>query len=370
MAFTDLLKQGVPLAPYTSIGLGGKADWFAEITEAEALREGLAWAAHEKVPALVLGGGSNLILPDEGVRGLVLRLAFTGVQIETESPESDFAFVTAAAGTNWDELVVATIEAGLSGIECLSGIPGTVGATPIQNVGAYGQDVSQTIARVECLDRATLQRRLFANEECRFAYRQSRFKTSDRNRFIVLSVCYRLHCKQIRELRYGELKERLRDRQGSDDALSFKGVGGLRAIRETVLELRRGKSMVLDPGDPNSRSAGSFFLNPVLAAEDVKRIARIAHQRGVERPLPEYPAPGGTKVPAAYLIEHAGFQKGFRRPGAAISANHTLALINPGDGTRRNLLELAEEIQAGVSRVFGVRLEIEPEIYGTPETMQ
>ncbi|MCR9144024.1 MAG: UDP-N-acetylmuramate dehydrogenase [bacterium] len=398
MAFPDLLKQDEALAPYTTIGLGGRADWFAEINDVAHLHEGLAWAAREKIPALVLGGGSNLILPDEGVRGLVLRLAFSGIRIEADDQQTadqdagdrldggGGVLATAEAGTNWDEFVQATVEAGLSGVECLSGIPGTVGATPIQNVGAYGQEVSQTIERVVCLDRATFEHRAFTNEQCEFAYRQSRFKSRDRNRFIVLSVSYRLRRHAIAELRYGELRQRLEARFGAADAGGGQtsghsgvagttlalpaGVPGLQAIRETVLELRRGKSMVLDPQDPNSRSAGSFFLNPVLDSEDVERVARIALQRGADQPPPQYPAPSGIKLSAAWLIERAGFQKGFRRPGAAISANHCLALINPGEGTRLNLLELAEEIQAGVLRVFGVRLEIEPEIYGTRETMQ
>ena len=319
--------------------------------------------------------GSNLILPDAGVRGLVLRLAFSGIRIDEASavtksvPAStgaDQVSVTAAAGTNWDELVQATVEAGLSGIECLSGIPGTVGATPIQNVGAYGQEVSQTIEAVECLDRATLQRRLFKNEECDFGYRHSRFKSSDRDRFIVLSVSYRLNPARIAELRYGELRDRITERFGAEGPPG--GAPGLRAIREIVLELRRGKSMVLDPGDANTRSAGSFFLNPVLPAEDAEQLVEAVRRRGIETEPPRYPAPDGVKFPAAWLIEKAGFQKGFRRPGAAISTNHSLALINPGGGSRRDLLELAAEIQRAVEQAFGIRLEIEPEIYGLRET--
>lgn len=372
MAFIETLKQDAPLAPHTSIGLGGNADWFARVTDVNLLCEGLTWAAREKVPALVLGGGSNLILPDEGVRGLVLQLAFSGIRIETEDSANSgaerLASVTAAAGTSWDDLVASTVEAGLSGIECLSGIPGTVGATPIQNVGAYGQEVSQTIEQVECLDRATLERRVFTNEECEFAYRRSRFKTTDRDRFIVLSVRYRLHAGKIQELRYGELKQRIVERFESGQIPA--GIDGLRAIRETVLALRRSKSMVLDPADPNSRSVGSFFMNPVLSPEEVERISAIAMQRGSETEAPSFPGRAGTKIPAAWLIERSGYSRGFRRPGAAISENHCLALINPGDGTRRKLLELAEEIRVSVHRIFGVHLEIEPEIYGTPETMQ
>ncbi len=375
MAFSDILKQDVVLAPYTSIELGGRADWFAEVQDVDQLREGLRWAAREKVPALILGGGSNLILPDAGVRGLVLRLVFSGIRIDdaSASPEgassaagADSVSVTAAAGTDWDELVQATVEAGLSGIECLSGIPGTVGATPIQNVGAYGQEVAQTIEVVECLDRATLQRRLFTNEECDFGYRHSRFKSSDRDRFIVLSVRYRLNRSRIAELRYGELRDRIAERFGAKGPPA--GAPGLRAIRETVLELRRGKSMVLDPEDANTRSAGSFFLNPVLQPEAAEQLVQAAKRRGIETEPPRYPAPAGVKFPAAWLIEKAGFQKGFRRPGAAVSTNHSLALINPGGGTRRDLLELAAEIQRAVEQAFGVRLEIEPEIYGLRET--
>lgn len=365
-AFLALLQQDVPLAPRTTIGLGGPARFYADVNDVTVLCEGLSWAAREKLPVLILGGGSNLVLPDEGVQGLVLRLAMSGIRLEDSSQNGEERIVTAAAGTPWDTLVETTVDAGLSGLECLSGIPGTVGATPIQNVGAYGQEVAQCIESVECLDRATLQRRVFSAAECDFAYRQSRFKAADRDRFVILSVGYRLRSGYIHELRYGELQERLAARFGSIKNLPA-GVAGLRAIRETVLELRRGKSMVVDADDPNTRSVGSFFMNPVLAPADFERVRQVAVERGHTAGPPAYSGPTGTKVPAAWLIEHAGFSRGYRRPGAAISSKHTLALINPGDGTRRNLLELAAEIRVGVERVFGVRLEIEPEIYGLPE---
>lgn len=384
--FVQLLREQEALAGHTTIALGGPADYFARVKSLDEVRAGLAWAAAEKLPVLILGGGSNLVLPDAGVRGLVLQIAIGGIDVVDSSDTTET--IAVGAGVPWDELVNWSVARGLSGIECLAGIPGTVGATPIQNVGAYGQEVAQTIQLVEVLERATGTVRQVPAAECEFEYRQSRFKQADRDRFVVLRVCFRLGKERIEPPRYAELQRLLRERfpelsfdSGASEAKASANrpmqlnerVAVLETIRDAVLTLRRSRSMVVDLADPNSRSAGSFFMNPIVSADQLTMITRRIHEvcgAGVE--FPAYPAGGDserTKLSAAWLIERAGFLKGLRRPGAAISGNHCLALVNPQDGTesRRAILELAAEIQAGVRRNFGVDLHIEPEIYGVAE---
>ena len=245
----QILHENIPLAPLTTMGLGGPARYLAECTSLAEMRDCLTWAEAEGLPVQVLGGGSNVLFADAGYSGLVLKVGLSGVVFNG-------ATVEVAAGEDWDAFVQCCVERGLAGVECLSGIPGSVGATPIQNVGAYGQEVKDTIAEVRALDRQTLEEIAFAPAECGFAYRQSRFKGADRDRFIVTSVTYRLDDSGQPQIRYPELR-----RHVSDDRPT------LATVRDTVLALRRGKSMVIDPQDPNSRSVGSFFLNPVIDAE-------------------------------------------------------------------------------------------------------
>ena len=347
----DILQKNVPLAPYTTIGLGGNARYFATCESVDELREYLRWAAVIGLPVQVLGGGSNILFADAGFPGLVLHTGLRGVDF---ADEGDMVQVTAAAGEDWDAFVRTCVERGLSGIECLSGIPGQVGATPIQNVGAYGQEVAQTVHRVRALDRHSLELFEFFAEECRFAYRQSRFKAEDRDRYIVTEVVYRLRRNGSPELRYPELRRRIAEKLDLDALQS--GAPALTAVRDAVLALRRAKSMVVDPDDPNSRSLGSFFLNPVLTEAEFA----ILRER-VDDPdsIPTFPAPDRIKIPAAWLIEQAGFHKGYRRGRSAISEKHALALVNL-NGTTRELLILAAEIQDGVFEKFGIHLEREP----------
>ena len=295
-------------------------------------------------PVLVLGGGSNLVVCDEGFPGTVVRVATRGVTISN-------GLVTAEAGEEWDALVARTVAEGLSGIECLSGIPGRVGATPIQNVGAYGQDVSETIAGVRVYDRHERRVRAFTPAECAFTYRHSVFKGDDR--YVVLSVSFQLEeTGESRPVKYAELARRLGVEPG--------GTVPLQEARDAVLALRRGKGMVLDPDDPDTRSAGSFFTNPVLTEEELRLLSERAEG------FPAFPEPGGrTKTSAAWLIDRAGFAKGHARGPVRLSTKHTLALTNPGpEGTARDLLALAREIREGVREAFGVTLVNEPVFVG------
>ena len=316
----------MPLSDFTTLRLGGPAGRLVEArTDAELI------AAAGDADALLLAGGSNVVIGDAGVPGTVVRILTRGV-----AREGDVLHV--AAGEGWDELVAHAVAEGLAGIECLSGIPGSVGATPIQNVGAYGQEVSDTIVSVRALDRRAGAVVDLAPERCGFAYRDSMFKRTP-GAFVILRVSFALRPGGVPgPIRYGELADAVGD------------APALPQVRDAVLALRRSKGMVLDPDDPDTRSAGSFFTNPILDAAALPDGA------------PAFPQPDGrVKTSAAWLIQHAGFAKGHGNPdGIAISSKHVLALTNRGHGTTAELLALAREIQDGVQAAFGVWLEPEP----------
>ena len=349
------MREHVPLAPYTTLGLGGVARYFVECGGENEIREALIYGRERALPVCVLGGGSNVVFLDAGFPGLVLRITIGGREFRDGSaPE-----IQAGAGVDWDTIVRGTVERGWTGVECLSGIPGTVGGTPIQNVGAYGQEIADTLVRVTCLDRTTLTRRVFTAAECGFGYRDSRFKREDRGRYIVLDITARLARDRRPTLRYPELQAAVARVGALDTASPGQGVA---IVRDAVLALRRGKSMVLDPLDPNTRSAGSFFMNPVLSAAAFGQLEARWRALGGAGSIPTYPAAdGAVKVPAAWLVERAGFPKGYRRGGAGVSARHALALVNLG-GTSAELLALADAIVGGVEQRFGVRLAYEPEV--------
>lgn len=338
---TFILRENIALASLTTMGLGGPARYFAECTTLPDMRTCLMWALGEGLPVQVIGGGSNVLFADAGYRGLVLKMGFTGMTFSGDTVE-------VAAGEDWDGFVQCCVERGLAGVECLSGIPGSVGGTPIQNVGAYGQEVKDTIVEVRALDRLTLSETSFAPAECDFAYRQSRFKGANGARFIVTSVTYRLDPSGQPQIRYPELRRHLTDAQPT-----------LAAVRDAVLGLRRSKSMVIDPQDPNSRSVGSFFLNPVVSA------TAFAALQDRYPSIPHFPDAAGVKVPAAWLVEQAGFHKGLQRGGVGISERHALALVNRG-GTTHQVLALAGEIRDAVEQTFGIRLVQEPVLAEEP----
>jgi UDP-N-acetylmuramate dehydrogenase len=338
------IARDVPLAPLTTLGIGGPAARFVRVTTLAELREVLA----DEPRVLVLGGGSNLVIGDGGWDGLVVQIGLPGVDIERHD---DHAIVTAAGGVVWDDFVAQMVEAELAGVECLSGIPGLVGATPMQNVGAYGQEVANTLVRVRALDRTTGALVDFEPARCGFAYRTSMFKGSDR--WIIVEVAFRLARTNLSTpLSYPELTRAL--------GIGDRDRAPLADVRRRVIELRRGKGMVVDEGDPESRSAGSFFTNPIV---DADAFAAFAARLPAGVTPPTWPAAHGmTKLSAAWLIERAGFTKGYTVGRVGVSKKHALALVNRGGATARELLALAQEIQAGVRERLGIELVPEPVI--------
>ena len=343
------------LRDHTTLRLGGPAGaWVEAATEAE-LVDAVGAADSQGEPLLVLGGGSNLVVADDGFPGTVVHVATRGIVADVDDsgdPSCSGATVTVAAGESWDDLVAHAVERGWFGIEALSGIPGSVGATPIQNVGAYGQEVSQTIARVRVWDRVLRGVRSFAASECQFGYRSSRFK-SDPTRHVVLDVTFQFRMGSLAApVRYAELARTLGVAEGQRAPLGD--------VREAVLGLRRGKGMVLDAGDHDTWSAGSFFTNPFLTAEQAAALPADA---------PRWEQPDGSvKSSAAWLIERAGFGKGYASAAAgervSLSTKHTLALTNRGGATTEELLVLAREVRDGVHERFGITLVNEPVTVG------
>ena len=345
------------LADYTTVRLGGPARGFVRASTEEELIEAVRAADASGEPVLVLGGGSNLVVADEGFDGTVIQVATRGV---SRGPGQGPATgtVTVAAGEDWDAVVARSVAEGLAGLECLSGIPGLAGATPIQNVGAYGQEVAETITRVRVYDRKTSEVLDIPNEQCGFGYRTSRFRGADR--FVVLSVTFGL-AVQVRSVpvRYAELAAAL--------GVSPGGQVESTEARSAVIELRQRKGMVIDPADPDTRSVGSFFVNPVLDAGAMAGVEAAARARcGPGTRVPRFEAGDGlVKVPAAWLIERAGFGKGYHPgDGARISSKHTLALVNSGSASTAGLMALAREIRDGVRDTFGVWLAPEPVLVG------
>jgi UDP-N-acetylmuramate dehydrogenase len=367
MAGTARTRERVTLADYTTLRLGGPARRLVAAATDEQVVAEVRAADDRGEPLLVLGGGSNLVVADEGFPGTVVRVATTGVRRAGNG--RDPVELTVAAGEDWDTVVAGCVGEGLAGLECLSGIPGLAGATPVQNVGAYGQEVAERIVSVRVYDRRRGAVTDLPGTACGFGYRTSTFKRSlsggaVTGRFVVLGVRFRLLASDLSEpVRYPELARALGMPEG--------GRAPLAAVRAAVLGLRRGKGMVLDPADPDTRSAGSFFVNPVVDGDDFAAVERAAQVRsGPGTRVPRYPAGDGkVKVPAAWLIEQAGFRKGHPGPEvgggrARISAKHTLALVNPGGATAAALLALAREVRDGVRDTFGVELASEPVLVG------
>lgn len=353
------LQENVPLAPLTTLGVGGPARWLARVPDVAALRDALALARRERVPVFVLGDGSNVVVADAGFPGLVVQLGDADVRIEAE--DGNRVTVRAGAGGSWDEVVRWAVERDLAGIECLSGIPGRVGAAPIQNIGAYGQEVGGVVVAVTAFDPESDQVREFDAEACRFGYRASRFKGASGDPSIVLGVALRLVRGGPPAVRYPELVRRV-------DELAGGVSPTLPLVRETVLAIRRSKSMVAAADDPNARSAGSFFVNPIVSIAQADAVARRVRDRGgdAER-MPRHPAGSGqVKLSAAWLIEHAGFRRGTARGRVGLSERHVLALVNRGGASAAEILALAAEIRAGVADAVGVNLAPEPVLVGFP----
>jgi UDP-N-acetylmuramate dehydrogenase len=342
------LQENVPLAPLTTIGIGGPARFFFRASNVDDVLDALQWARERELPVFFLGGGSNLLISDDGFKGLVIQLDLRGITPFEEN--AGYVMVKVAAGEPWDRFVKFAVRREWAGIECLSGIPGSTGATPIQNVGAYGQEVSETVARVEVLDRTTLRVIWLTNEECRFGYRSSLFKSIERDRYVVLTVTFRLRVRGKATVKYPELQKYVDERKIALDDLA--------GVREAVIAIRKRKGMVLDRRDPDTRSDGSFFMNPVLSAGAYAAFAERAPD------APHFPAGDEVKLSAAWLIEHAGFQKGFVHGKVGLSSKHTLAIINRGDGTAAEVVELVRMIQDRVRGKFGVEIHPEPNFIG------
>lgn len=346
-------RAAVPLSGYTTLRLGGPAARFVSASSAEDVAASVRAADTRGERVLVMGGGSNLVIADAGFPGTVVRVANRGSEIDSLG-EGRVA-LTVEAGEDWDAVVCRTVEAGLGGLECLSGIPGSVGATPVQNVGAYGVEVGQLLISVDLLDRASGEIRTLGVDELGLGYRTSVLKGSERA--VVLRVRFELTDGGLSApIRYTELARVLGVRQGRQVPVA--------QARAAVLELRRGKGMVLDAEDHDTWSVGSFFTNPIVLDRDLGEVRRrIASRVGEDVPVPQYPAgPGASKLSAAWLIERAGFAKGHRGPGerVTLSSKHTLALTNRGTATTDDLLTLARDIREGVMKAFGVELHPEP----------
>ena len=353
------IEEYKPLAALTTFGIGGAARWFVQARGEQEISEAVAWASERSCPLFILGGGSNLLVSDRGFEGLVLQIALRGVKRSNLSGGGN-ALCSAvdysvAAGEEWDSFVALAVAENCAGVECLAGIPGTVGGTPVQNVGAYGQEVASTIARVRAFDRAAGTFVELAAAECGFAYRHSRFNSTDRDRFIVTRVDYRLTENGVPSLQYADLKRSFTE--GAKPTLT--------EVAEAVRQIRRTKGMLLVEGESDCRSAGSFFKNPVVADEVYREIAA---REGQIPPCFRMDAAADrteqVKIPAAWLIERAGFTKGYRRGRAGISTRHPLALINCGGAQAEEIVALRDEIAGTVEARFGVALQMEPVMLG------
>jgi UDP-N-acetylmuramate dehydrogenase len=349
-----LLLENIPLAPLTTIRIGGPARYFVEAGTVGEVQEAVTFAHSRDLRLFVLGGGSNLLVADAGWPGLVLKVAIQGLDQRSGHDDDGKILFDAGAGESWDKFVSHAVMAHCAGVECLSGIPGSVGGTPVQNVGAYGQEVSETIASVQVLDLKDNQVRELCPEACGFSYRTSIFNTTERGRFIVLRVTYALTLNGNPRITYADLKHHFEGRETPPN---------LGETREAVRHIRARKGMLIVPGDADCQSAGSFFKNPVLSEEQHKDLQQRAAARGLT--VPTYPAlETRKKVSAAWLVERSGFAKGFGSGRVGISTRHALAIVNRGGATAKDVIALQEQIQQRVEEIWGVRLEPEPVMVG------
>jgi UDP-N-acetylmuramate dehydrogenase len=346
--------ENIPLAPLTTLKIGGPARYFAEAGSIGEAQEAVTFARSRDLPLFVLGGGSNLVIADAGWPGLVLKVAIPGIDQRGAHNEEGKVLFDVGAGESWDRFVSHAVMAHCAGVECLSGIPGSVGGTPVQNVGAYGQEISDTISSVQVLDLKDNQVRELCPEACEFSYRASIFNTTERGRFIVLRVIYALTPGGSPHITYADLKRHFEGRETAPD---------LAETREAVRHIRARKGMLIVPGEADCQSAGSFFKNPILSEEQHEALKQRAAARGLT--VPSYPAlETKKKVSAAWLVERSGFAKGFGSGRVGISTKHALAIVNRGAATAADVLALKDEIQHRVEEIWGVHLEPEPVMLG------
>jgi UDP-N-acetylmuramate dehydrogenase len=345
--------ESVHLAPLTTLKVGGPARYFTEPKSAAEVAEAVNFARSRDLPLFVLGGGSNLVISDAGWPGLVLKLAISGIE-ERNSNDNGETLFDVGAGEEWDRFVARAVARNCAGVECLSGIPGSVGGTPVQNVGAYGQDVSETIDSVLVFDLIDGQVRELCAEACGFQYRTSIFNTSERGHFIILRVTYGLTPGGKPRIEYADLKKHF---------AGFQQTPSLTSTREAVRRIRAAKAMLITPGDEDCRSAGSFFKNPVLSADQYDELTRRATAKGLQ--VPSYPAlDAQRKVSAAWLVEHSGFSKGYISGRVGISRKHALAIVNRGEATAADIVGLKDHIQQRVEELWSIQLEPEPVFVG------
>ncbi len=349
------IKQNILLKDHTTFGIGGPADFFIEIAHEEEIEEAYNFAEQKNLPVFILGGGSNIVVHDEGFPGLVIANRIRGISSKDDNKRPR---IEAGAGEIWDDLVAYATNHNWAGIECLSGIPGKVGAAPIQNIGAYGQDVASVIERVRVFDTRTKTFHELTNEECGFSYRKSIFNSSEKGRHIVTRLTLILNARGLPTLSYQDLKEKF---PGPESVT-------LSEVRNAVIETRAKKGMVILPGYERYQSAGSFFKHPIISRDTLKEVIGKMKEKDAPHAHWYWPLPSGeVKLVAAHLIEHAGFERGHRRGNVGISPKHALALIHHGGGTARELIGLAREIQDAVKNAFGVTLAPEPEFVGFEE---
>ncbi len=344
------IKENVSLAEFTTLKIGGAARFFVSATNEDEIIEAIEFARKKNLKVFILGGGSNVLIADEGFDGLVLQIALKGISVEvTENKHT----VMAEAGEDWDQFVAYCTAKNLQGIECLSGIPGFVGGTPVQNVGAYGQEVSDTIVSVKCFDWKNRKIVELNNVECGFSYRTSIFNTTEKNRYVVLAVTYALEFGGEPKIVYRDLRDYFAANKPD-----------LEETRHAVLKIRAEKSMVIDANDANSQSAGSFFKNPVVTKEKFAEIAKLGEKIGFTN-MPSFEVDNdNVKIPAAWLIEKSGFEKGFEFGRVGISTKHTLAIINRGGAKAKDIVHLKDLIQINVKKCFDVELKPEPIFVG------
>jgi UDP-N-acetylmuramate dehydrogenase len=346
-----LIQENVPLAPLTTFKVGGPARFFLEARNIGEVGAGVEFARSRSLPLFVLGGGSNLVISDSGWPGLVLKVAISGIDANTHDGKAHFQ---AGAGEEWDKLVAHAVARNCAGVECLSGIPGSVGGTPVQNVGAYGQEVSSGIESVMTLDLRDGQVHELCAEACGFGYRSSIFNSGERGRYIILRVTYVLTPGGTPHIEYRDLQKHF---------AGWSKKPALADVREAVRRIRASKSMLITPGDEDCRSAGSFFKNPIVSAERHQDLEKRAAARGLQ--IPSYPAlESQKKISAAWLVEHSGFAKGYDDGRVGLSRKHALAIVNRGEATAADILALKEHIQGRVEEIWGIQLEPEPVFVG------
>ncbi len=346
-----LIQNDVALAPLTTLKVGGLARYFVEAKTIAEVNEAVAFARQKNFPLFVLGGGSNLVISDAGWPGLVIKIAILGLAEHTANGITHF---DVGAGEEWDSFVAHAVSRNCAGVECLSGIPGSVGGTPVQNVGAYGQEVADTIASVRALDLKIGKERELSKADCGFKYRTSIFNTTERGRYIILQVNYVLQHGGAAHIAYADLKKHF---------FGWTEAPTLADTREAVRRIRASKGMLITPGDEDCRSAGSFFKNPILSAAQFDDLTKRAAEKKLQ--IPSYPAlDAQRKVSAAWLVEHSGFNRGYSAGRVGISSKHALALVNRDEATAADVVALKEHIQQRVQDIWGIRLEPEPVFVG------